>query len=291
MEQPSAPKPDRHLATFAAMLAVPELLREIFPPALQITALVQPDQPVGWLAAWQARLDRLSGEVGGALLPREGEPPAERFARFGRHLFDERGFTGNLAAYGDPRNSCLTEVLERRLGIPITLSILAISVGRRLGMEVQGVGAPGHFLTALEVEPGRRLFMDPFNRGQIVHIDEARERVRAYTGEVDLEVCDHFLRPATPRDILARMLQNLKNSYALKEDMEGLLRALDWLLVVQPANISEVRNRGVLLLRMGDYPRAIRDLAFYIQHAPSADDAEMIRSELRRAQTEKARRN
>ncbi|MDX2175446.1 MAG: transglutaminase-like domain-containing protein [Candidatus Sumerlaeia bacterium] len=291
MDQPSAPKPDKHLATFAAMLEVPGLLADIFPPALQITAIVIPAQPTGWLSLWQSRLDRLVGEVGAQLPAHDDESAAERFARFGRHLFQERGFSGNLAAYADPRNSCLTEVLERRLGIPITLSVLAIAIGRRLGMKVHGVAAPGHFLTALEVEPGRRVFMDPFNRGQLVHLDEARERVRAYAGNVDLDVCDHFLRPASPRDILARMLQNLKNSYALQEDMEGLLRTLDWLLVVQPANVAEIRNRGLLLLRMGDFARAVRDLAFYIHHAPEADDSELIRAELRRAMTAKARNN
>ncbi len=122
-------------------------------------------------------------------------------------------------------------------------------------------------------------------------MEEARGRVREVVGEVEPGVCDHLLRAAAPHDILARMLHNLKNTYAQRGNARRLLTSLDWLIMVQPANLSEIRNRGIVLLRLGHFHRAVQDLAFYVQSAPEAEDRDLIRSELERALALRAQNN
>ncbi len=287
--RPSTPKPDRHMTTFGAMLSLPILMAEGIAPALQISAIEHPELPIGWLRDRKRQLGSLGVEARARIDP---AAPVDRRARqLCTYLFDEIGFTGNDADFGDPRNSCLSDVLDRKLGIPITLAVILIAVGRDAGIPIEGVGAPGHFLCSFSDDSGTRTFIDPFRGGLFLSDEEARGRVRDVVGDVEPPVCDHLLRPAAPHDILARMLHNLKNTYAQRGNARRLLTSLDWLILVQPANLAEIRNRGIVLLRLGHFHRAVQDLAFYLQSAPEAEDRGLIRTELERAIALRAQNN
>jgi len=279
--KPSTPKPDRHLSTFGAMLAVPGMMADGITPALQISTIEHPDLQIGWQRQRRRQVEELGIEASRRMA--RGAPPEERMRQLCTFMFEEQGFAGNEENFGDPRNSCLCDVLDRKLGIPISLAVLTMAIGREAGLRIDGIGAPGHFLCAIDSGEGDRLFVDPFNRGAFLTRESARERVRGIVGEIDDAVCDHLLRPAGTADILARMLHNLKNTYAERGNARRLLASLDWLLLVQPANLLEIRNRGLVLLRLGQFQRAVQDLAFYIQSAPNADDSEFIRAEIERA--------
>lgn len=289
LHPPSTPKPDPHRAAFAAAIADPATLDALFPAALLIGAIEEPNGAAQWMREAQRQLEDLADRATDALA--YAITPEERFVALARFLFETEGFAGNVERFLDPRNSCLHQVLSRRLGIPISLGVLMIAVGRLLRIPVRGIGAPGHFLTGIELGDGRRLFADPFNRGRIVDRAEAHKRVRIFEGTLDDETCDRHLRPAEPAAILARMLQNLKSSYAQHGRLKKLITTMDWIVTLQPANLAEIRIRGLALLQAGNLPRAVQDLACYVSGAPDADNHEAIRAELQRARAALAKLN
>ena len=190
-------------------------------------------------------------------------------------LFEEAGFRGNDEDYYDPRNSFLNEVLDRRLGIPISLSVLFLSVARRVGLPVQGVRFPGHFLVKHEAG-GRELFIDPYRGGEILTAEECADRYRASThgkGSFD----PRFLDAATPRQILARMLHNLKRIYGEQGDDLRTLWVVDRLLLLSPGDPEERRDRGLVSARLGGTAAALADLRAYLAAAPGAPDAAELR--------------
>ncbi len=190
-------------------------------------------------------------------------------------LFEEAGFRGNDEDYYDPRNSFLNEVLDRRLGIPISLSVLFLSVARRVGLPVHGVRFPGHFLVKHEAG-GRELFIDPYRGGEILTAEECADRYRAAThgkGSFD----PRFLDPATPRQILARMLHNLKRIYGEQGDDVRTLWVIDRLLLLTPGDPEERRDRGLVSARLGGTAAALADLRAYLAAAPDAADAAEVR--------------
>lgn len=190
-------------------------------------------------------------------------------------LFDDEGFRGNTEAYYDPRNSFLNDVLDRRLGIPISLSIIYLEVGWRLGLPLEGVNFPGHFLVRYEGE-AVRLLVDPFQSGQIRFEDEAQELLdRVYGGTVKLQ--ETYLRPASKRDILVRLLTNLKTIYLNTRDDERALTVVKHILVIQPDAGDEVRDHGMILARRGHVQEAIAELRHYLEVVPAAPDAQRIR--------------
>jgi regulator of sirC expression with transglutaminase-like and TPR domain len=190
-------------------------------------------------------------------------------------LYLEEGFRGNVEAYYDPRNLFLNDVLDRRLGIPITLSVIHLEVAWRLGLPLHGVNFPGHFLVAY---PGEafRLLIDPFQLGEIRFENQAQELLdRVYGGSVTLQ--PDYLRDATRRDILARLLQNLKGIYLNARDDVRALAAIERILLVRPSALEEVRDRGMLLARVGRVDEAIVDLEQYLSRTPDAPDAVRVR--------------
>jgi regulator of sirC expression with transglutaminase-like and TPR domain len=285
---PSLPTPDPHIAVFAALLRI-RSEDALFLRALQISALVHPEFAPGWAKPWRQQYLLLVNEASAAV-PAEG-PVVERYRALCSFFFGQCGFGPDTESYDDPRNSALCDVLKRRLGIPISLAVLLMELGRTLRIPVLGIGAPGHFLVGIEDEEGMRHFGDVFDGGRLFGREEARERVRRAVGSVSDPFCDHLLRPASDHDIIARMINNLKGVWAAQGNARRLLVAYDWLLLVQPANIAEIRNRGLLLLRTGDIERGMRDLGCYLAGAPDAPDAEMIQEELVRAQLLRARLN
>jgi len=193
-------------------------------------------------------------------------------------LFDEMGFSGNVEHYDDPRNSYLDDVLDRKLGIPLSLSILTIEVARRAGIAAEGVGLPGHFIVRVD-ERERTLLLDPFHGGHIVTVEDCRELVVRTTGRASLFRKDS-LDVATPRAMLTRLLLNLKRIHLAQGDYIRALSVVERLLVIAPGDAKEIRDRGLLLAHLGQSAAAIQDLESYLALAPGAPDAESVRGRL-----------
>jgi regulator of sirC expression with transglutaminase-like and TPR domain len=213
-----------------------------------------------------------------------------KMAAINRHLFEELGYTGNHDEYYDPRNSYLNEVFERRLGNPITLAMVQMEVARRLGVPLDGVSFPGHFLVRLPVDDGI-LVMDPFNGGRPLGADELRERAKPHLGGdiPDDNALMHILDPASHRAILIRMLRNLHGVYAERDQWDRAARSADRVLKLSPDQPEALRDRGLAYLNM-DYKQGARhDLSRYLQLAPQADDAHALRERVVELNASKSR--
>ncbi len=209
------------------------------------------------------------------------DPWPLKMAAINRYLFDEVGYTGNHDEYYDPRNSYLNEVFDRRLGNPISLAMVQMEVARRLGVPLDGVSFPGHFLVRLPVDDGV-LVMDPFNGGRPLGADELRERAKPHLGGdiPDDNALLQILDPASHRSILIRVLRNLHGVYAEREEWDRAARSADRVLKLSPDQPEALRDRGLAYLHM-DYARGARDdLARYLHAAPQAGDADAMREKL-----------
>ena len=209
----------------------------------------------------------------------DASSPTVVAARVCAVLFDDEGFAGDVDDYYHPRNSSLAAVLARRRGMPILLSVLYIEVARRVGLEVQGVGAPGHFL--VKYHDGRQdRYLDPYNGGRSVPTAELRAALhQALAGASS---ADAYLEAVTKRQILARILINLKNSYLRRSDPAGALRAIDYLLAMSPWDLDEVRDRGLLLAELGRDEEALIALREFRQHAPGEANLDAVDRVMRR---------
>jgi regulator of sirC expression with transglutaminase-like and TPR domain len=171
------------------------------------------------------------------------EDPLVKIQRLSTYLFEERGFRGNADAYYDPRNSFLNEVLDRRVGIPITLSIVYMEVGRRVDIPLQGVGMPGHFI--LQYMGSDDVYIDPFNGGRVLSRTACQELVQEmYSGQLPFE--DTFLEPVTKKQMLARVLLNLKAIYVHRKSYVKALSVVVRLLLIQPEAEQEIKDRVAL---------------------------------------------
>jgi regulator of sirC expression with transglutaminase-like and TPR domain len=192
------------------------------------------------------------------------------------YLYEDLGFAGNAAHYYDPRNSYLNDVIERRRGIPITLSLVYLEVAKRIGFPMVGVGMPGHFLirpTVAEME----LFIDPFHQGAVMFAEDCQERLNQLYGQ-PAELRSEFLQPVSNRQFLARMLTNLKMIYVNQEDLPRSLSMVERLLLLFPNAPQEQRDRGILYYRLGRWTEALLDLETYLDQVPTARDADLIRN-------------
>jgi len=206
------------------------------------------------------------------------EPLPLKMQAINRHLFEELGYAGNHDEYYDPRNSYINEVFERRLGNPISLAMVQMEVARRLGMPLDGVSFPGHFLVRLPVDDGV-LVMDPFNRGRPLDEDELRQRARPHLGGEmpDDEALYRILHPASHRAMLTRMLRNLHGVYVDRDDWERAVRCADRILKLAPDNAEALRDRGLGYFQLGHRHGARNDLGRYLQLHPQAPDAGTLR--------------
>lgn len=198
-----------------------------------------------------------------------------------RQLFDVLGYAGNHDAYYDPRNSYISDVFDRRLGNPISLAMVQMVVARQLGVPLDGVSFPGHFLVRLPVDDGV-LVMDPFNRGRPLDVDELRERVKPHLGDnvPDDDALSQILHPASHRAILMRMLRNLQGVYCQGGDWPRATRCADRLLSLSPGDGDALRDRGIGYLQLGHVAGARHDLSRYLQTNPNASDAMAVRERL-----------
>ena len=209
-----------------------------------------------------------------ALRGRLGDSPAQAVGALNRGLFEEQGFRGNTREYYDPRNSFLNDVLDRRTGIPITLSTVYMAVGRRAGVPVQGVGLPGHFVVRVTTAGGEAL-VDPFHDGAVLTLEDCQERLdRIYGGKV--RVVPEMLAPCSPRAILSRTARNLKGIYVKDGDYARALHTAELLVLLNPEAPEELRDRGLILASLECYAMAARDLEAYVAAAPAASEKEQI---------------
>lgn len=218
---------------------------------------------------------------------------AEKLLILNRYLFDELGFSGNTGDYYDPRNSFLNEVLERRLGIPITLGLVYIEIGRRVGLGLHGVSFPGHFLVKCALRDGM-VVLDPYSGGVSLGVDELQQRLRAAgsPGDVEDNVLAHLLGAAPNREVLARMLRNLKGVYTLRSDWLRALSASERLIALMPDDAGEeYRDRGGIYLKLECVRAAMGDLNTYLRQRPGASDAEQVRRQIAELAPKVARLN
>ena len=195
-------------------------------------------------------------------------------------LFEDEGYTGDRDDYYNPLNACLDAVLERRRGLPILLSILFIEVAARAGLKAQGVGAPTHFVVKY-VDQGRERFLDPFNGGVEIPSAGLRGQVEQSLGGSGVSP-DAFLEGVTKRQILSRVLANLKGCYLRRRDPAGALRAVDYQLAMTPWALDEVRDRGLILYQLKRYDESFQSLRSYREHAPGSDSGGRIDQLVRR---------
>ncbi|HXD91551.1 MAG TPA: tetratricopeptide repeat protein [Candidatus Binataceae bacterium] len=239
-------------------------------------------------------IDQYLGKI--ADLAREAEPlvktgvnTVEKIQLLSEFLFNQKGFDGNRDKFGDPRNSFLNDVLDRRLGIPITLSVIYLEVGRQLGLNLFGVSFPAHFLVKAVDERGE-LIIDPFNGGAILDLDEIKARLAQIYGQpVDLNPA--MLKAVGARDILTRMLRNLKNIYASASDWHRALGVLDRLLMLDPRSLEEVLERGALYERLECFGPALEDFRSFLTQAPDHPGVEVAREAILRLTRQVSRLN
>jgi regulator of sirC expression with transglutaminase-like and TPR domain len=172
------------------------------------------------------------------------DDPMLKIEHLNWYVFEEGRFRGNSEDYYDPRNSFLNEVLDRSLGIPITVSIVYLEVGRRVGMPLQGVGMPGHFIVKY-TEPGAGIYIDPFNKGRVLSREACEELIQHVYGE-PVPFQETFLATVTKKQILARLLMNLKAIYIHTKDYRKALSVVERLLIIQPKNEQEEKDRAAL---------------------------------------------
>jgi regulator of sirC expression with transglutaminase-like and TPR domain len=250
--------------------------------ALHLAADEYPDLDVS------AYLDRLA-ELADRARPYLGGSLAESVAGLCRFLFEDEGFAGNTDHYYDPRNSYLNEVMDRKVGIPITLSVLAMAVGRHVELTVLGVGLPGHFI-AKAVRDGEAVLFDPFHGGDILTPDGCEELVTAVTGR-SFPLTPELLAATPPGLIVTRMLNNLRAIYTQQEDFACVARVIGRLRQLAPGDETLRRDLGATLLRAGKPGPAIDHLKAYLEAAPDAADAKEVRVLLGRALADVARWN
>ena len=251
--------------------------------ALLIATAEEPDLDVD---AYQARLEGIAEAAEPA---RRAPDELRRLHRLREYLFEELGFAGDRTDYYDPRNSYLNHVLDRRIGIPITLSLVLIEVGRRLGLHMEGIGLPGHFITGVRIG-GEQVLLDPFNRGAVLTVESCGEVVRRALGRQVALRPEHFA-PVDHRQFLTRMLANLKAVYWRQEAWDKVVRVIDRMLALNPASAGERRDRGAAWSNMGRLDRGVADWERYLTEFPNAADHEQVRSQLRRVRQKLAQLN
>ena len=269
------------LESFSALLAQDDARIDLARACLMIAQDAYPrldvERYLGEIERMAIRLRARLPNTGGA---------EERVVALNQFLFDDLGFQGNTEDYYDPRNSYLNEVIERRTGMPITLAILYMEIGRRIGLPLEGVSFPGHFLVRLSLRGGM-IVLDPFGGGAPVSEPELRQRLqRVVPPGVSADVplaelpLEQFLEPASRRQTLARVLRNLKGIYREADKPERMLEVLNRMLVVSPDANAELRDRGFLYQRLECWRFALKDLADYLEREPEAADLDEVRVSL-----------
>jgi regulator of sirC expression with transglutaminase-like and TPR domain len=267
---------------FEELVARPEGAIDLAHAALLVAAEERPGTDVD---GYRARLL----ELGLAARARVAASPGDPVGALNRFVFEESNFRGNEENYYDARNSLLSCVIDERRGIPITLSVVYMELGRRAGLEVEGVGLPGHFVVRVRANVGGAdvtALVDPFNR-RVVGEDDCQQLLDSlYGGQVAL--AEEHLRASVPREILARTLRNLKAVYAQGRRYRRALSVVERILLVEPEAHAERRDRGALLGQLGRYNEAAAEMAAYLEAEPAAPDAPLVREQLKKLRLQAA---
>jgi regulator of sirC expression with transglutaminase-like and TPR domain len=245
---------------------------DVLEGAIRIARAEYPDVDA---AAVRARLEGFARDA------RAGAPAWDRgdVPRLNHYVFGTLGFRGNDADYYDPRNSYINDVIDRRTGIPITLSVVYCEIGRRLGLPLHGVGFPGHFLVKC-VLPGSEVIVDCFH-GRTLSKDDCRDLLETVQpGPEKVPLDDSMLAVASPREILSRMLNNLRRIHAGMKDSARALRWAEMELELNPGKPQGYRERGMIHIQMEQFGRALADLERYVRMDPGAPDLPALRDQI-----------
>jgi len=263
------PGSEQTRADFARLMQQPEPAIDLARAALLIAAESDPDVDV---EVELRHLETWAEELRARLEP--GWNNLQKLARLRAFVYEHLGFRGDQHDYYSPRNSLLHEVLRRRRGIPLTMAIVMMELGWRVGMPLEGVGFPGHFLVRLTGEP-RDLLLDPYRDGRTVHEEDCRRMLQETTGG-KIEFRTDLVASVGKRGMIDRLLRNLKGAYLRQGDDEGALAAVDRLLLMSPDDAEEARDRGLLLFRLDRWRAALECLARYLERTPGAADRATI---------------
>jgi regulator of sirC expression with transglutaminase-like and TPR domain len=265
--------PSEIRAAFTSLVNGPEESLDLGRAALLVAAESDPSCDVetclGTLDAWG---EELRGRV------QPGWNNLQKLARLRAYMFEHLKFKGDHEDYYSPSNSLLNQVMQRRLGVPLTLSIVFMELGWRVGIPFEGVGFPGHFLVRLTGEP-KDLLLDPYSHARSMH-EEDCQAILEQIGGGDVPFTPELVAGVSKRDMLVRLLHNLKTAYLRAHDDREALAAVDRLLLLRPGATVEVRDRGLLLYRLGERRAAVVELERYLQLAPQAEDRDAIERHL-----------
>jgi regulator of sirC expression with transglutaminase-like and TPR domain len=245
--------------------------------------LAQEEYPALDVEAYLSKLDQMAAEVADRL---PSEPyPLRIIQTINGYLYEDLGFYGNTESYYDPQNSFLNQVIDRRTGIPITLSLVYLEIARRINFPMVGVGMPGHFLVR-PVGDEMQIFVDPFHQGEILFPEDCQARLSQLFGK-PMVLRPEYVEAVSPRYFLARILANLKAVYLDQKDILRALAAIDRILLLFPDAGREQRDRGLLYFQLGRWGEARRDLEDYLAVlSPTAPDGWTIRELLRQIDEE-----
>ena len=256
--------------------AIDESGEALAPAAFAIAGV---EYPALDAAPYLQRLERMGEAAAGRLQRQPGGGAPAQVATLNAYLYEELGFSGNREHYDDPRNSFLNEVFDRRIGIPISLAIVYLEIGRRAGLKLEGVNFPGHFLVRAPAAlvGADDLIIDPFHSGALLSEVDCRQLLRQHVGE-EAAFDRRLLATATRQQIVVRMLVNLKRLYVRMRSFPQARAIADLLLAVDPSALAELRDRGLLAYHMEDFAAALKDLEAYLRLMPrdTAPDAEAI---------------
>jgi len=254
--------------------------------ALLIAGHGYPDLNV---AAYLSRIDELANML--RLRIDEDDSVPERISALNQFLFGDLGFAPNSEDYYDPRNSFLNEVLERRTGIPITLCVIYMELGRKIGLPLQGVSFPGHFLVKCAVSDGA-VVLDPYSGGISLGLADLQKRLREVRGgEVSRAIVAELLVPASNKEIIVRLLRNLKAIYLREHNLDRALPIVTWIIEIMPEQTPELRDRGMMYQELECSRAALADFEEYLKRLPSCEDADEIRRRIIELRREASRLN
>jgi regulator of sirC expression with transglutaminase-like and TPR domain len=261
---------------YFALLVQQDASFPLFEAALAIEQDVDPHLD---MVATQAEIDQLASKMKQRLSTDASH--IQKLRSLNHFFYRELAFAGNINNYYDPDNSYLHRVMQNRRGIPISLAVLYMEMAQQIGLEVKGISFPGHFLMKLSVQSGE-IIIDPFN-GASLSREELEERLEPYLAQqpdTTAQPLSAYLRPAQPREILARMLRNLKALYTDQQRWHLLLAVQKRLVILLPDEVTELRDRGLAYANLECPQAALKDLEAYLMDSPYAPDASALKERL-----------
>jgi regulator of sirC expression with transglutaminase-like and TPR domain len=260
--------------SFSELAALDE---EAFPLDRAALAFALEEYPEINVQSYLRKLDRYAASA--EVLVGLDRAPVNVIESLNKVLFVQEGLRGNTEDYYDPRNSYLNEVLDRKLGIPISLSVIYIEVAKRISFPMSGIGFPGHFLVK-HVAADREIIIDPFNHGRILTTNDCQELLDKTLSET-VHMNPSMLQPMDKRSIITRMLYNLKGIFTQKEQYQKAISVIDRILILNPLAPTELRDRGLLYMQTSLFAKALADLESYLRDTVVPEDSAYIENHVK----------